>query len=65
MDLRIFTEPQLGASHSTLLAAAWATRAAGFSAFFRSDHVRAGGEGNGLPGPPRPMVRLARLAARV
>ncbi len=65
MDLRIFTEPQLGASHSTLLAAAWATRAAGFSAFFRSDHVLAMGEGDGLPGPSDSMVSLAALAAQV
>ena len=38
MDLRIFTEPQQGASYATLLAAAQATEAAGFDAFFRSDH---------------------------
>ena len=50
MDLRIFTEPQQGASHADLLAVAEATREGGFSAFFRSDHVLAIG-GGGLPGP--------------
>ncbi len=65
MDLRIFTEPQQGASHATLLAAAQATRSAGFSAFFRSDHVLAMGDGNGLPGPSDSMVSLAALAAEV
>ena len=36
MKLRIFTEPQQGASHADLLAVARATRDGGFSAFFRS-----------------------------
>ncbi len=65
MDLRIFTEPQQGASHGTLLAAARATSAAGFSAFFRSDHLLAMGDGDGLPGPSDSMVSLAALAAQV
>lgn len=64
MDLRIFTEPQQGASHADLLAAAKATRSAGFSAFFRSDHVLAMGT-TGLPGPSDTMVSLAALAAQV
>ena len=46
MDLRIFTEPQQGASHADLLAVARATRDGGFSAFFRSDHVLAMGDGS-------------------
>ena len=65
MDLRIFTEPQQGAGHGTLLAAAHATRDAGFSAFFRSDHVLAMGSGGGLPGPSDSVASLAALAASV
>ena len=38
MDLRIFTEPQQGATYDDLLAAATAPEAGGFSALFRSDH---------------------------
>jgi F420-dependent oxidoreductase-like protein len=65
MDLRIFTEPQQGASHQTLLAAAQTTRESGFSAFFRSDHVRSMGSGPGLPGPSDSVASLAALAAQV
>ena len=61
MDLRIFTEPQFGAHYETLLAAARATEAAGFSAFFRSDHYLTMG-GDGLPGPTDAWVTLAGLA---
>ncbi len=38
MDLRIFTEPQQGASYDDLLAVALTSEEAGFDAFFRSDH---------------------------
>jgi alkanesulfonate monooxygenase SsuD/methylene tetrahydromethanopterin reductase-like flavin-dependent oxidoreductase (luciferase family) len=38
MKLRIFTEPQQGASYQTLRAVALATEELGFDAFFRSDH---------------------------
>ena len=65
MDLRIFTEPQQGASHADLLAVAQATRANGFSAFFRSDHVLVMGDGSGLPGPSDSYVNLAAIAAVV
>ncbi len=65
MDLRIFTEPQQGASHAELLAAARLTRDAGFSAFFRSDHVLVMGDGDGLPGPSDSVASLAALAAEV
>ena len=65
MDLRIFTEPQQGASHSDLVAVAQATRTAGFSAFFRSDHVLSMGDGSGLPGPSDSIASLAALAATV
>ncbi len=62
MDLRIFTEPQQGASYDTLLAAARATEDAGFSAFFRSDHYLKMGDASGLPGPTDAWVTLAGLA---
>ncbi|MET0865783.1 MAG: LLM class F420-dependent oxidoreductase [Nakamurella sp.] len=65
MDLRIFTEPQLGASHADLLAVARATRDGGFSAFFRSDHVLAMGDRSGLPGPSESFVNLGAIAAEV
>lgn len=65
MDLRIFTEPQQGASHRELVRAAQATRDGGFSAFFRSDHVLVMGDGDGLPGPSDSMVSLGALAAEV
>ena len=65
MDLRIFTEPQQGASHADLLAVAQATRAGGFSAFFRSDHLLAMGDGPGLPGPSESFVNLGAIAAQV
>lgn len=62
MDLRIFTEPQQGASYASLLAVAQATEAAGFSAFFRSDHYLLMGDGDGLPGPTDAWVTLGALA---
>jgi len=62
MDLRIFTEPQQGASYDTLLAAARATQDAGFSAFFRSDHYLKMGDVSGLPGPTDAWTTLAGLA---
>ena len=65
MDLRIFTEPQQGASHADLLAVAQATRDGGFSAFFRSDHVLAMGDRSGLPGPSESFVNLGAIAAQV
>lgn len=54
MDLRIFTEPQQGATYDTLLTVAKATEDLGFDAFFRSDHYLSMGSGDGLPGPPTP-----------
>lgn len=62
MDLRIFTEPQQGASYDTLLAVARATEHAGFSAFFRSDHYLKMGDVSGRPGPTDAWVTLAGLA---
>jgi F420-dependent oxidoreductase-like protein len=61
MDLRIFTEPQQGADHETLLRLARAAEDLGFDAFFRSDHYLAMG-GDGLPGPSDAWLTLAGLA---
>ncbi|UFS60937.1 LLM class F420-dependent oxidoreductase [Subtercola endophyticus] len=61
MQLRIFTEPQQGASYDDLLAVAQATERLGFDAFFRSDHYLAMG-GEGLPGPTDAWTSLAGLA---
>ncbi|MFJ6738166.1 LLM class F420-dependent oxidoreductase [Streptomyces sp. NPDC091279] len=61
MDLRIFTEPQQGASYDTLLSVAKATEELGFDAFFRSDHYLHMG-GDGLPGPTDAWITLAGLA---
>ncbi|WP_338673529.1 LLM class F420-dependent oxidoreductase [Streptomyces sp. SCSIO 30461] len=62
MDLRIFTEPQQGASYDTLLAVAKATEDLGFDAFFRSDHYLSMGSADGLPGPTDAWITLAGLA---
>ncbi|GAB7030405.1 LLM class F420-dependent oxidoreductase [Streptomyces sp. NPDC021749] len=62
MDLRIFTEPQQGASYDTLLKVAKATEDLGFDAFFRSDHYLSMGNGDGLPGPTDAWITLAGLA---
>lgn len=62
MFLRIFTEPQQGASYDTLLRVAKATEECGFEAFFRSDHYLKMGDVDGLPGPSDAWVTLAGLA---
>ncbi|MFF3850334.1 LLM class F420-dependent oxidoreductase [Streptomyces sp. NPDC002328] len=62
MDLRIFTEPQQGATYDTLLTVAKATEDLGFDAFFRSDHYVKMGDVDGLPGPTDAWITLAGLA---
>lgn len=62
MDLRIFTEPQQGASYEQLLAVAKATEDLGFDAFFRSDHYLKMGDVSGEPGPTDAWLTLAGLA---
>ena len=62
MDLRIFVEPQQGASFDTVLAAARTTERSGFDASFRSDHYLRIGTGSGLPGPTDSWVTLGGLA---
>jgi F420-dependent oxidoreductase-like protein len=62
MRLRIFTEPQQGATYDDLLRIARATEDLGFDAFFRSDHYLAMGDASGLPGPTDAWISLAGLA---
>src|SRR3984885_2893099 len=62
MKLRIFTEPQQGASYGTLLRVARAAEDLGFDAFFRSDHYLSMGDASGLPGPTDAWITLAALA---
>jgi F420-dependent oxidoreductase-like protein len=62
MRLRIFTEPQQGASYGTLRRVAKAAEDLGFDAFFRSDHYLRMGDGSGQPGPTDAWATLAALA---
>ena len=62
MDLRIFTEPQQGATYDDLLAVARASEDLGYDAFFRSDHYLHMGDGDGMPGPTDAWTTLAGLA---
>jgi alkanesulfonate monooxygenase len=62
MELRIFTEPQQGASYDQLLTVAQTAEELGFDAFFRSDHYLRMGDGSGLPGPTDAWITLAGLA---
>jgi F420-dependent oxidoreductase-like protein len=61
MDLRIFTEPQQGASYDELRAVAVKAEELGFDAFFRSDHYLDMGSDR-PPGPSDAWVTLAGLA---
>lgn len=61
-DLRIFTEPQQGASYDDLLAVTRRAEQLGFGAFFRSDHYLKMGDVSGLPGPTDAWITLAGLA---
>jgi F420-dependent oxidoreductase-like protein len=64
-QLRIFTEPQQGATYDDLLAVAQHAEVLGFGAFFRSDHYLAMGpalDAGGLPGPTDAWTTLAGLA---
>ncbi|MFC3500704.1 LLM class F420-dependent oxidoreductase [Micromonospora krabiensis] len=62
MELRIFTEPQQGASYDELLAVARCAEDAGYAAFFRSDHYLKMGDVSGDPGPTDAWTTLAGLA---
>jgi F420-dependent oxidoreductase-like protein len=61
MKLRIFVEPQQGASYDQQLRVAQAAESSGFDAFFRSDHFLAMG-GDGLPGPTDAWLTLGGIA---
>ncbi len=61
-DLRVFTEPQQGATYADLLAVARRAESLGYGAFFRSDHYLAMGGADGLPGPTDAWVTLAGIA---
>ena len=63
MRLRIFTEPQQGASYATLRRVAVAAEDLGFDGFFRSDHYLKMGDVSGQPGPTDAWATLAGLAA--
>ncbi|MFD6636047.1 LLM class F420-dependent oxidoreductase [Micromonospora chalcea] len=62
MELRIFTEPQQGATYDQLLAVARRAEETGFAAFFRSDHYLKMGSVSGDPGPTDAWTTLAGLA---
>lgn len=61
MDFRVFVEPQQGATYADQLAVAKTAEAAGYSAFFRSDHYLAM-SGDGMPGPTDSWVTLGGIA---
>src|SRR6478736_5775839 len=61
MELRVFTEPQQGATYDDLVAVAQEAERLGFGAFFRSDHYLGMGTA-GLPGPRDAWITLAGLA---
>ena len=62
MHLRIFTEPQQGATYDQLLGVARTAEEEGFDAFFRSDHFLRMGQGDPGPGPSDAWTTLAGLA---
>ena len=61
VGLRIFTEPQQGASYDQLLEVARTAEACGFDAFFRSDHYLKMGAATGLPEYTDAWTTLAGL----
>jgi F420-dependent oxidoreductase-like protein len=61
MRLRIFTEPQQGATYEQLLAVAQAAERLGFDAFFRSDHYQRIGDGDPGPGSTDAWMTLAAI----
>jgi len=62
MQLRIFTEPQEGATYDQLLAVAHVTEETGFDAFFRSDHYLKIFAPDAGPGSTDAWTTLAGLA---
>ncbi|MSX68564.1 MAG: LLM class flavin-dependent oxidoreductase, partial [Actinobacteria bacterium] len=62
MKLRIFVEPQQGASYDDQLKVAQCAEEEGFDAFFRSDHFLAMGSAEGSPGPTETWTTLGAIA---
>jgi len=62
VELRIFTEPQQGATYEQLLEVCRTAERLGFDGFFRSDHYLRMGGGDPGPGPTDAWVTLAGLA---
>jgi F420-dependent oxidoreductase-like protein len=67
VQLRVFTEPQQGATYDQLLRVAKATEDLGFDAFFRSDHyMTIGGDGGvGSTDAWTTLAGLARETSRI
>lgn len=61
IELRVFTEPQQGATYDDLLRVAQSAETLGYGAFFRSDHYLAMNS-DGLPGPTDAWITLAGIA---
>ena len=61
MRLRIFTEPQQGATYDQVLGVAQGAERLGFDAFFRSDHLQRIGEGAPGPGSTDAWMTLAAI----
>ena len=64
MELRIFAEPQEGASYEQQLAVAQAAEQLGFGAFFRSDHYLRIRPGDGAARADRRVDDARRARAR-
>jgi alkanesulfonate monooxygenase len=62
MEVRVFTEPQEGATYDDLLRVARCAEDAGYDGFFRSDHYLVIGDSDGLPGPTDAWVAIGGLA---
>ncbi|HEX3840151.1 MAG TPA: LLM class F420-dependent oxidoreductase [Acidimicrobiales bacterium] len=62
MLLRVFTEPQQGASYDQQVRVAQLAEELGFDAFFRSDHFLTMADNDGLPGPTDAWITLAGIA---
>jgi F420-dependent oxidoreductase-like protein len=62
MDLRVFVEPQQGASYLQQLTVAQTAEELGYDAFFRSDHLMRIGDGDRGVGPTDSWVTLGAIA---
>src|SRR4249919_3309549 len=62
MQLRVFLEPQLGATYEDQLAVAQRAERLGFDALFRSDHYLTFGDRDPGPGPTDSWVTLGAIA---